>query len=410
MTYQDTLDYLFSRLPMLQNKGTAAIKPGLERIERICEILDHPERKFKSIHVAGTNGKGSVTNLLASILFKAGYKVGLYTSPHFKDFRERIKVNGKCISKEAVISFVQSLKDTELPEPSFFEYSTAMAFDYFNREQVDFAIIETGLGGRLDSTNVVLPELSVITSISMDHMEFLGNTIEAIAGEKAGIIKPKIPVVVSAENQIEVLEVFYSKAAEQDSALYAAMAHEASELVFNHSFRLDNLALVKKSVDVLREQGYAISEDAVKEGIYTAVKDWGFFGRWYQDQDYPNLYYDVAHNEAGIQHVLSKAEEIAPLSEWGFVFGMVRDKDRGRIIDLLPREANYYLCQANVPRALDVATLSNDFSDAGLKHLTFIKVEDALSKALETSKNVLVFGSFFVVAEALPEKLFQNFS
>lgn len=410
MTYQETLDYLFSRLPMLQNKGAAAIKPGLERIDRICEILDHPERKFKSIHVAGTNGKGSVTNLLASILFKAGYKVGLYTSPHFKDFRERIKVNGKCISKEAVISFVQSLKNTELLEPSFFEYSTAMAFDYFNREQVDFAIIETGLGGRLDSTNIIVPELSIITSISMDHMDFLGNTLEAIAGEKAGIIKPEIPVVVSAESEAEVLEVFYSKAAEQDSPLYTAMAHEAAELVSNHSFRLDNLSLVKKAIEVLRDQGFEIGGAAVTKGVSSAVEDWGFFGRWYQDPEQTDLYYDVAHNEAGIKHVLSKAEEIAPLSDWGFVFGMVRDKDRAKVLELLPGASKYYLCQAQVPRALPVEDLALDFSERSLKYTVNPSVAEAKSNALKMSQKVLVFGSFFVVAEALPEKIFQKFS
>ncbi|TXC78780.1 bifunctional folylpolyglutamate synthase/dihydrofolate synthase [Luteibaculum oceani] len=409
MTYQETLDYLFSRLPMLQNKGLAAIKPGLERISRICDILDNPERKFKSVHIAGTNGKGSVANMLCSVLIEAGYKVGLYTSPHFKDFRERIKINGKCIPQEAVISFVSSLKESELPEPSFFEYSTAMAFQHFAEEEVDIAIIETGLGGRLDSTNVITPLLSVITSISLDHTEFLGSTVEEIAKEKAGIIKNGVPLVSGIHNP-SVEEVFIDHANANKAKYHFVKDVFIKGLAQDLPFRKDNVDLVIKSAEILSHMDFQIGKDHIREGINRTVENTGFYGRWYRDSEKKNLYFDVAHNTAGVAHVLEKAKSIVDHKGWNFVFGVVRDKDLGKIMDLLPEESTYYLCEAKVPRALPLEELEKTFKSRGFNYFLSKSVEEAVQMASAQGKPTLVFGSFFVVAEALPEKIFEKFN
>lgn len=409
MNYQDTLDYLFGRLPMYQNMGDSAFKPGLERITQICERLNNPQNNFKSIHIAGTNGKGSVASMLASILQECGYKVGLYTSPHFKDFRERIKINGKCIPKQTLIDFVEKGKSWENLEPSFFEYSTALAFDYFSKEKVDVAVIETGLGGRLDSTNVIKPILSVITSISLDHTQFLGNTVQEIAREKAGIIKENTPIVTGAENR-DVLRVFKEEAKLKNAPFHTSYGNELDAFEAEGSFKEENIALVLKSTRILKEQGFDITLAKRIKGLSNTVENTGFFGRWYRNKAESKIIYDVAHNTSGVQHVLQKAKALSPFSQWNFVFGMVKDKDHQKIMALLPKESQYFICAADVPRALPAKELESILTAEGFSCRAYDSVQLAKEDAMKKNNSfTLVFGSFFVVAEALPKNIFEKF-
>ncbi len=406
MTYQETIDYLFSRLPMFGRQGGAAYKPGLARIQQICNTLGNPQSSYPTIHVAGTNGKGSVANMLASVLVEAGYKVGLYTSPHFKDFRERIKVNAQCIPKKEVVAFVERFKEADI-EPSFFEYSTAMAFDYFKKARVDIAIIETGMGGRLDSTNVVTPILSVITKIGLDHTQFLGDTLEAIAGEKAGIIKPQTPVVIGPDIS-SVQAVFRNAAQRTASTVYEAKTAEQTqeELPFHPT----NIALAKKALEVLQDLGFPHNKAALTAGLRETVNRMGFFGRWYTHASKPNTYYDVAHNPSGVAHVLKKMQALAPFDQWNVVLGMVADKDHISVLEQLPKEAHYFACAADIPRALQATELHQKMQETGLHAQLHPKVTDALQAAeANQRKYTAVFGSFFVVAEALPEEIFKKF-
>jgi dihydrofolate synthase / folylpolyglutamate synthase len=431
VTYRQTLDYLYSRLPMFHRVGAAAYKADLSNTLAICKALHHPEQKFKSIHIAGTNGKGSTSHLLAAVLQAAGYKTGLYTSPHLKDFRERIRINGRMISQARVVKFVEESKAVfEQIEPSFFEWTVGLAFDYFARERVDIAVIETGLGGRLDSTNVITPLASVITNISWDHANLLGDTLQKIAGEKAGIIKPGIPVIIG-ETQPEVKAVFEQKARlEQAPLLFADAAYKlrnvkqtrrqpmqlvcdvvhARKAVFRQLrcglpglYQQKNMATVLAALDSLRAQGFRISDAAVKKGFAKVTELTGLRGRWQVLGTKPLTVADTGHNEAGIKEVLRQIKA-TPHSNLHMVLGMVNDKDVSKVLKLLPKKATYYFCAAKLPRALPPAELQVAAKAHRLNGQLFISVNQAVSAARKnaaTSDLVFVGGSTFVVGEAI---------
>ena len=431
MTYQQTLDYLFSQLPMYQRIGHAAYKADLNNTIAICSLLNNPEHKFRSIHIAGTNGKGSTSHFLASILQSAGYKTGLYTSPHLKDFRERIKINGKMISKNKVVAFVDKYRaDFEKIEPSFFEMTVGLAFDYFTTEKVDIAIIETGMGGRLDSTNIIMPLLSVITNIGWDHEHFLGNTLTKIATEKAGIIKTGIPIVIG-ETQAETENVFRKKAKAEKTKIYFAdklfslkserltgkskhyletdilegniifLKKVKSELtgIYQHK----NIKTVAASVTILRENGFAISDKALLKGFKNVVSETGIMGRWQKLSSSPLAYCDTGHNIDGIKQVLTQIAMVKH-KKLHFVLGVVSDKKIEPILEILPKNALYYFCRPQIPRGLSELELMNKAISFGLKGHAFPSVKSAYKAALkkaETKDLVFVGGSTFVVAEVV---------
>lgn len=426
MKYSEAIKYLFEQLPMYQRVGPAAYKNNLDNTLALDEMFNHPHHNFKSIHVAGTNGKGSVSHLLAAVLQSAGYKVGLYTSPHLKDYRERIKVNGEMISEKAVCNFLDIFIDKNqniLLEPSFFELSVLMAFDYFAKMKVDFAVVEVGLGGRLDSTNIILPQLSVITNISLDHIQLLGNTLEKIAAEKAGIVKMNVPVVIG-EFQSETAPVFIQKAAEQNAKIVFAdndyvfvqsadgkvtINNECSiiatqiELDLKGNYQQKNIVTVVAAIEVLRKKGFAISNDELLAGAKNVVGLTGLYGRWQKLGERPNIICDTGHNEAGIKWVVGqlKKEEYDQLH---IVFGAVNDKDIDKVLELLPKKALYYFTQAAIDRALDVNKLYQHAVERGLKGSAFRSVAEAFTAAKANAKpNDMVFigGSTFVVAEVL---------
>lgn len=427
MTYQETLDFLYGSLPMFQRIGAAAFKKDLSNTLALCAQVGNPQQRFKSIHVGGTNGKGSTSHALASILQSSGYKTGLYTSPHLKSFTERIRINGKEITEEAVVDFVKSNKAfLEELSPSFFEMTVGLAFWYFAMQKVDIAVIEVGMGGRLDSTNVITPELSIITNIGLDHTQFLGDTLPAIAGEKAGIIKEKVPVVIS-HFQAEIAEVFERKAKQVHADLIFADQHwkidfvEGSENNFNlrkylvthhdtqqeFSFGLGgnyqryNLPGILEAVIQLRRLGWDIPEQAVREGLLQVAKQTGLKGRWQILQHQPLLVADTAHNEAGIREVVNQLASLRYSQLW-MVIGMVQDKDITAMLELLPENASYVFCQANIPRALEATELAEKASSHGLRGLVIPDVGEALAFAKKNAgSNDLIFigGSTFVVAE-----------
>lgn len=428
MTYQQTLDYLFSRLPMFSRIGAAAYKKDLDNTNRVCEKLGNPQTKFKSIHVAGTNGKGSVSHMLAAILQTAGYKTGLYTSPHLKDFRERIKVNGEMVSQQFIIEFTEKIKPLiEEIEPSFFEITVGMAFEYFAEQQVDIAIIEVGLGGRLDSTNIITPEVSVITNIGYDHMNLLGNTLPEIAGEKAGIIKKDIPAVIG-ETLPETLAVFEKKAAEQNAPLHFAPQKrqalswkwEKHELIVevaeknktgHYVYHLDlpgiyqtkNLLTVLETCTVLEEKNWKLDHIIVQTALKQVKKLTGLHGRWEIIHHDPVIVLDVAHNEDGVKQILEQIE-ITNHHELHLITGMVKDKEVDKTLKLLPSTAHYYFTQANIPRALDAESLKQKAEGFGLKGKAYPDVNVALKEAKSKAKKndlIFVFGSVFLVAEVL---------
>jgi dihydrofolate synthase/folylpolyglutamate synthase len=428
MTYLQTLDYLYNKLPMFTRIGAAAIKKDLDNIILLCEHLDNPQRKFKTIHIAGTNGKGSTSHMLAAVLQKAGYKTGLYTSPHLKDFRERIRLNGEMMPESYVVDFTaREKKLIEDISPSFFEVTVAMAFDYFALEQVDVAIIEAGLGGRLDSTNIILPELSVITNISFDHMNILGDTLQKIAWEKAGIIKPDIPVVVG-EKQEETAPVFLNKAAETSSELVFASTelhvadtrnegtrlvtsvYKNDSLVFKDikldltgRYQLKNVLTVIQSVMILKQRGFSIPDEAVYSGLSNTVEITGLQGRWQTISRNPLVICDTGHNIAGIQEVLLNIQATA-YQHLHIVIGMLKDKDITSVLSLLPATAKYYFCQPQLERALPAATLAQQAANFDLKGEVFGTVSMALAAAKKNAGPddlIFVGGSTFVVAEAL---------
>jgi dihydrofolate synthase/folylpolyglutamate synthase len=405
MTYEQTLDYLFSQLPMFQRVGQAAYKADLNNTIELCAILNHPENSFKSVHIAGTNGKGSTSHMLASILQEAGYKVGLYTSPHLKDFRERIRINGEMIPQQEVIDFVTQYQSSfENIGLSFFEWTVGLAFDYFRKEKVDVAILETGMGGRLDSTNVVTPLLSIITNIGFDHQQFLGDTLEKIAGEKAGIIKPNIPVVIG-ETKPETREVFTKTAQQKNAPIYFAdqlITPPLPECELKGSYQQKNIKTVLQSIKLLQAQ-FTISEENITNGLKKAIQNTHLQGRWQTISTQPKIIIDVAHNESGIRELLHQLKQ-ENYKQLNIVFGAVNDKDITKILNILPKEAHYFFCQAQIPRALDKNKLFELATAAGLTGTINNSVEEALIKAKEKSSDndlILVFGSIFVVAEIL---------
>ena len=424
-TYADTLHYLYAQLPMFTRVGASAYKKDLHNTLALCNALHHPEHKFKSVHIGGTNGKGSSSHMLAAILQTAGYKTGLYTSPHLRDFRERIRINGQMIPEQEVINFVNSHQALfEEINPSFFEATVGLAFDYFAKQGVDIAIIEVGLGGRLDSTNVINPLLSLITNIGLDHQDILGNTLEEIAKEKAGIIKSSTPIIVG-EKQAEIADVFENKAIEANAKILFASEcwtitpkETAPLLVVNAlsskqnlelaldlrgSYQVKNLAGVLTAVDELREQGFKISEENLKTALKQVSSLTGLQGRWQTLQQEPLVICDTGHNEDGIKEVLKNITN-TPHQNLHMVWGMVKDKDVRKILELLPKKANYYFCQPNIPRGKPTEELAQEAQKYQLKGQAYTSVAEAYQQALSHAKpNDLVFvgGSTFVVAEVL---------
>lgn len=430
MTYAETLEYLYSRLPMFQRIGPAAYKADLSNTIALCKVLDNPEGTFKSIHIAGTNGKGSVSHLLASVLQAAGYKVGLYTSPHLKDFRERIKVNGKMIPKDDVTAFVEKYKDRfEKIDLSFFEWTVGLAFYYFRKKKVDVAVIETGLGGRLDSTNVITPEVSVITNISYDHMNLLGNTLEKIAKEKAGIIKPGVPVIIG-ETQPESAPVFTQKAkslkshiiyADQELAIRkwdvadVPSPHVVCDVGGKSGYRITlrssligdyqkkNFVTVVATLNELRMLGWNADELAMRKGFRDVAEATGLVGRWQTLSENPRIIADTGHNEAGIRDIVSQLKR-TPHKKLHMVIGVVNDKDPAKILSLLPKNAKYYFCSFDLPRAMNSEELLLQAAQFQLKGESYPTVKKALNAAKEQAgRNDVIFvgGSTFVVAEAV---------
>ncbi|WBO86029.1 bifunctional folylpolyglutamate synthase/dihydrofolate synthase [Hymenobacter yonginensis] len=430
MTYQQTLDYLYSHLPMFQRVGEAGYKPGLERTEALAAAMGNPERQLRCVHVAGTNGKGSSSNLLAAVLQAAGYKVGLYTSPHLKEFTERIKINGQDLTPEYLVAWVARWQPlfAEL-QPSFFEMCVALAFVYFAEEQVDVAVVEVGLGGRLDSTNIITPLVSLITNISYDHQNLLGNTLPLIAGEKAGIIKPGVPAIIS-QTQPEVQAVFEQKAAAEQAPLRFADQHYLAELAAPTApaddtqlltitqpdgqlllsklelglvgdYQRLNLPGVLAVVDELRRQGFTIPEAAVREGLREVRRLTGFLGRWTILGRQPLVICDTGHNEAGIRFIVGQLARL-PMQRLHFVLGVVNDKDVSKMLSLLPPHATYYFCQANIPRALPAAELAERAAAVGLHGSVYGPVPVAVQAARAAAGPddvVFIGGSTFVVAE-----------
>ena len=403
MTYQQTLDYLFGRLPMYQRLGAAAYKADIGNIITASQHLENPHKKFKSIHVAGTNGKGSTSHLLASVLQEAGYKVGLYTSPHLKDFRERVKINGQMIGEKYVVNFVEENKVIfEKMELSFFEFTVAMAFDYFAKEKVDIAIIETGLGGRLDSTNIIYPELAIITNISLDHTNLLGNTIEEIAEEKAGIIKENTPIIIGRK-QKETTEIFRKIAEEKQAKLIYAVANNKYKTDLKENYQKENISTTLSAITQLQAMNWTISEDNIINGIGSTIKNTAFIGRWQTLSKHPLIICDIGHNEDGIKQVTQQIAELH-FNKLHFVFGVVKDKNIHTILSLLPKHAQYYFCQANIDRAMEVEELEKKAIKFGLRGESHTSVKQALETAKKNAaKNDLIFvgGSTFVVAEVL---------
>lgn len=403
MNYQQTVDWLFSQLPMYQNQGKAAYKADIGNIVEACIKLDQPQLKFPSVHIAGTNGKGSTSHMLASVLQEAGYKVGLYTSPHLKDFRERIRVNGQKISQKNVIAFVAQNKSlfTDLGA-SFFEMTVAMAFDYFAKQKVDIAIIETGLGGRLDSTNVINPLVSVITNISMDHSNLLGNTIEAIAEEKAGIIKSNTPVIIG-KKQKEISSIFESIASSKNAKLVQTKGY-TYDCDLKGNYQKENINTSVETIIQLKKLGWNVSEDNLKSGLQNVVKNTQLQGRWQTLKLNPLVICDTGHNIEGIKQIVEQLKSIN-YQKLHFVIGFVQDKNIDEILDLLPKEkVDYYFCQPQIQRALNVDELKSIAKKKGIIGEKFENVSLAYNQAINNAKSqdlVFIGGSTFVVAEIL---------
>ena len=403
MDYQQTLDWLFQQLASFQRVGQSAYNEDLGNINVICSLLNHPQNNFKSIHVAGTNGKGSTSHLIASVLQEQGYKVGLYTSPHLKDFRERIKVNGEMISQKEVVDFVNAHKQgfTEIGL-SFFEMSTALAFAYFSDQKVDVAVIEVGLGGRLDATNIINPELSVITNVAFDHQHLLGDTIALIAKEKAGIIKEGVPVVLGATSE-EVRYVVAEIAAQKGSKLILSSKNISYESGLLGACQQENTDTVCTAIEQLRLLGWDVSEASFKLGLLRVVENTSLRGRWEQISSSPMVICDTGHNPHAMRSIVKQLNKMS-YNKLFMVIGMVGEKDVSAILELLPKGANYIFCQPHIPRALSVHDLFNKATQYSLKGQKIQNPLDALVEARKQAKqNDLIFvgGSTFVVAEIL---------
>ena len=428
MNYSETLNWMFNKLPMYQRIGASAYKADLNTTINIINYLDNPQDSFKSIHIAGTNGKGSTSHSLASVFQEAGYKTGLYTSPHLRDFRERIRINGEMIPENEVVDFIEKHKDKlEELELSFFEMTVAMAFDYFRKEKVDIAIIEVGMGGRLDSTNVIKPELCVITNISLDHVKFLGENEEQIASEKAGIIKPEIPVVIG-ETQDGSKDVFIKTAKEKNSPIFFAdkimdcrkdstysLDYQQFDIYKNNesylkelkypllgNYQKKNLATVICALDILRDS-FKIEEKHIIDGLANVIKNTSLMGRWQVINKNPLAIADTGHNVAGINEVNRQLAE-TKYNKLHFVLSVVNDKDIDGILQLLPKEAEYYFCKADIPRGLSADILFEKATNSGLKGKVYESVRNAYSLALSNAREgdlVFVGGSNFTVAEVV---------
>jgi len=388
---------------MYQRQGSTAFKKDLTNIQAFCTRLNNPQNSYPSIHVAGTNGKGSTSHMIASILQEAGYKVGLYTSPHLKDFRERIRINGKPIPEETVTDFISQQKAfLEKQQLSFFELTVGMAFDYFASSQVDIAVIEVGLGGRLDSTNIIRPLVSVITNIGLDHTQFLGETLKEIAFEKAGIIKQDVPVVVG-EYQEEVINVFKELAAERNATLSIAEDHitDTYQTDLLGEYQLRNVKTAVQSIKLLDQKRFHVSSQDIKKGLTSVVQNTGLKGRWQVLQKRPKVVCDTAHNQEGLQFVIYQLGR-EKYSNLHFVLGVVNDKDLSNILSLLPKKANYYFCKPDIPRGLDADKLREAASIHGLHGVVYQSVDSAYKQALKDAVPedlIYVGGSTFVVAE-----------
>lgn len=432
MIYEQTIDYLYSLLPVFHRDGEVAFKADLSNTIQLCEYLGNPQLKFKSIHIAGTNGKGSTSHYIASILQSAGYKTGLYTSPHLKEYTERFRINGISIEKANIVAFVEKHKVfIEELKPSFFELSVAIAFDYFANESVDIAVIEVGLGGRLDSTNVINPILSVITNIGFDHTNILGNTLDKIAYEKAGIIKSKTPVVIS-EFHSETYNVFKDKARKEDAPIYFANDYiklggkentglklkfdvfkkDANSEKFNLRFenvesqligiyQLKNLVGVFKATELLNSFGFDISDNEIIEGISEVITLTGLKGRWQILNDTPLTICDTGHNEHGLKVVLSQIEKLKVKNKY-FILGFVKDKNISEILELFPKDGKYYFCQANNPRSMPSENLIEIAKEHNISGYSILNVNEALEKVTKVAKKddfIYIGGSTYLVAE-----------
>jgi dihydrofolate synthase/folylpolyglutamate synthase len=406
MNYQQTLEWMFSQLPMYQTQGASAYKKDLINTILLANHLGNPEKNLKCIHVAGTNGKGSTSHMLASVLQEAGYKVGLYTSPHLKDYRERIKINGKEISKEFVCDFIGTNKHfLEQNSLSFFEMSVGLAFQYFEKSKTDINIIEVGMGGRLDSTNIITPLVSVITNIGLDHTQFLGNTLEAIASEKAGIIKTNIPVVIG-EYTAETKVIFQAKADAMQSDIYFA-----SELISEDypsdligDYQKHNKKAVLQTLSVLQSNtSFFVSKEHIKQGLLNVVKNTGLQGRWQQLGDKPKIVCDTAHNEHGLKMIIRQLEK-EKFAQLHIVLGVVNDKNLEEIFPFFPKNAKYYFCRPNILRGLDVSVLQKNASHFDLNGEIYNSVSEAYENAKQNADSddfIYIGGSTFVVAEIL---------
>ncbi|MDB5205380.1 MAG: bifunctional folylpolyglutamate synthase/dihydrofolate synthase [Flavisolibacter sp.] len=427
MTYSETVDYLYAALPMFSRMGSAAYKKDLANTIHLCEAFGNPQKKFKSIHVGGTNGKGSVSHALAAIFQAAGYKTGLYTSPHLYDFRERIKLNGEMIPQEFVISFVENSKPLiERLEPSFFEITVVMAFQYFVEQQVDIAIIEVGLGGRLDSTNIITPELSIITNIGLDHTNILGTTLEEIAFEKAGIIKEGLPVVIG-ETLPETRSIFENVAIKNNADIHFAEEflevdsfeintellrinyrqkkndHLYAETDLTGIYQVKNIRTVLTTIPVLKNLGWKLEVEKVLSALKNIKKSTGLMGRWEIIQQQPTVVLEVAHNKEGIEQMLLHTRQLS-FSQLHIIIGTVKDKDVDQILKMLPANARYYFTQAHIPRALPASELQEKANSLKLAGEKFGDVNSALQGALQNASKedlIIVCGSIFLIAEVI---------
>jgi len=422
MTYEDTIEYLYAQLPQFQRIGASAYKPGLERVLKLSALVGDPHKQFKSIHIAGTNGKGSTASTIAAVLQSAGYKVGLYTSPHLVDFRERIRIDGEMITREAVVEFVERWLGFNADiEPSFFELTMVMAFDYFAHQGVDVAVVEVGMGGRLDSTNIITPVLSVITNISKDHTQFLGNTLPLIAAEKSGIIKPEVPVVIGeAEGEVRRVFVGAARMAQapirfaQDSMWYTDAIHASDGITYLNTqwgdvkceltgdYQCRNAATTLAALDVLNHLGWKVNRRAVVNGFAKVCRLTGFMGRWSVIGKNPLTIVDTGHNVGGWEYLGPQLMSYGPRLR--MVIGFVADKDVDAILSMMPPHATYYFTQASIPRAMDANELARKGADHGLKGCVIGDVRQAVAMARnEAAPNDTVFvgGSTYVVGEAI---------
>jgi len=405
--YRDAVEWLFAQAPNYQRDGSSAYKPGLDNIKKLCAFFGDPQDKIKTVHIGGTNGKGSTSNMLASVLQESGYKIGLYNSPHLVDFTERIKLNGEHCDKEFVYNFILKLK--ELPseiQPSFFEFTTIMAFEYFYQQKVDFAIIEVGLGGRLDSTNIIQPLVSAITNVQLDHQDLLGDTIEQIAFEKAGIIKENVPMI-SGDEKIPVKEIIINKAKELNAGFIDATAIESSlESDLKGKYQKKNIRVVLALIDELRKQGLAISDDNIKYGLQSVYKNTNFIGRWFEFSQDPLTICDTGHNQAGLEEVFNQLNEYSQRKH--IILGFVNEKKIDEVLQILPKDANYYFVKPSVNRGRNPKTYEELLKKSKIIYKIFQNVQDGYLSARQNCSDeemIFVGGSNFVVGDFLEKNL-----